>query len=226
MMAMMMTSLSLFWSRNVKNTVFLGLVCISLVLGSRSSLDPSPLLDILASEIDRANDVTALGRHDESMLDRSDDFYFDEDMLPSTYSVPYISNSTALQATDDFYFDEDMPKSTYSAPYILDSTALEATKDSSIASAIERMSSFRKLFSPFSWKGFGFVIEKSIFRWQTFGFGFKVPVTSNFPVYSQLRYLPKVGTTFALTYPYGCKFSLSASYTLGTAVYGEYYCQP
>lgn len=150
-------------------------------------------------------------------LDRSDDFYLETfaNAAP-THRTILGSTNAAFRADDTFYDAVDYESA--SASYLVHKrhNATNLLRTSKLGK-----SRLFKAFRVFSWKGFGLSFEKSVIQWNAFGAGVRVPVSSNFPEWDKNANLPKLSTTFGLNYPYGCKISVSASFPLGTAMYGE-----
>ena len=70
------------------------------------------------------------------------------------------------------------------------------------------------MFRVFSFKGVGLSFVKSAVKWNSFGFGFRVPVTPHFPEYDRLLHLPRISTFAGISYPLDYRFSVSASFPL------------
>lgn len=82
--------------------------------------------------------------------------------------------------------------------------------------------SISNLFNAFAFKGIGIFFLKSLVNIRAFGFGFKLPITTNFPKYDSIVSLPRIGTGFAVSFPLDLKCSVSASFPLHTILYGWY----
>lgn len=93
------------------------------------------------------------------------------------------------------------------------SQALESTSGSkSQVSALQRaLKRHSNVFRNFAFRGLGFSISKSILDYYTVGFGVKIPLSANFPVYDSLIYLPRVGMFIGINYPLSFRISLSFS---------------
>lgn len=150
-------------------------------------------------------------------LDRSDDFYL-ETFTNAVSTIGAVSGSSTAPPHDDDIFYEAVDYESAAASYLVQQRH-NATNP--LRTAKRGKSPLLKIFRVFSWKGFGLSFEKSVIQWNAFGAGIRVPVSSNFPEWDKNAGLPKLSTTFGLNYPYGCKMSISASFPLGTAIYGE-----
>lgn len=74
----------------------------------------------------------------------------------------------------------------------------------------------------FAFKGLGLSISKSLRTAKTFGISIKLPITSHFPIYDKLKYLPRFGSSFGVNwFPFDYKCTLSMSLPFMTAAYGE-----
>ena len=82
-----------------------------------------------------------------------------------------------------------------------------------------RVKKFLSLFQIFSFKGLGYSMSKSMRDWDGVGFGIKIPLTSNFPVYDSLVHLPRLNLFAGVNYPYALRSSLSISLPLHTVLY-------
>lgn len=196
--------------------LFAALLCIGTVSGGSSAL-----LSIYGGSISIKN-ASSDGLHNSadkrSNFDTSDDFYletFPETAAPASKVDEGFVKSMLLN--DDVFYDavdyesaSAISKSIGSVRNIVSTQRTQQPK-----------SSFLKVFKVFAWKGFGLSFEKSVIQWNAFGAGIRVPVSSNFPEWDRNSALPKLSTTFGLNYPYGCKMSLSVSFPLGIAIYGE-----
>jgi hypothetical protein len=150
-------------------------------------------------------------------LDRSDDFYLETFTNAAPLPGTATGSTNAALLGDDIYY-EAVDYESASASYLVQQRH-NATNQ--LNTAKRGNSRLFKVFRVFSWKGFGLSFEKSVIQWNAFGAGIRVPVSSNFPEWDKNANLPKLSTTFGLNYPYGCKMSISASFPLGTAMYGE-----
>lgn len=80
---------------------------------------------------------------------------------------------------------------------------------------------FQKLFSNFIFKGVGFSFSKSLLSLPTSDFGVRIPVTSHFPKYDRLSYLPRIATLVGCSsYPFQLRWSITASLPLYSTLYG------
>ena len=66
-----------------------------------------------------------------------------------------------------------------------------------------------KMFSKFKFKGFALSFIKSATELKSLGFGVKIPVTPNFPIYDSFIYLPRIVSMISLNYPYCWKLSFT-----------------
>jgi hypothetical protein len=83
---------------------------------------------------------------------------------------------------------------------------------------------FLKLFSVFQFKGFGFMLAKSLMNWRSFGVGVRIPVTANFPKYDQQVYLPRINSLVGCSYPFHVRWTVSVSIPLQVLLFCAYRC--
>lgn len=85
--------------------------------------------------------------------------------------------------------------------------------------SVSSIKTFVSLFQTFAFKGIGFTFMKSILNLQSFGFGFKIPVTAHFPDYDCMVHFPKVATIVGCSFPWQLRCAVSCSVPVQTLVY-------
>eukprot|EP01038_Epipyxis_sp_PR26KG_P005691 gene5691-7857_t len=97
------------------------------------------------------------------------------------------------------------------------------TSSKSMKSAPTRKK-FHTLFKKFTFKkGITLSFAKSMVKFNTFGFGIKLPITSHFPSYEKMIYYPKISTFIGLFYPLCFRISLSISLPYQVIIYSILY---
>jgi hypothetical protein len=71
-----------------------------------------------------------------------------------------------------------------------------------------------KVFNKFKFKGFALSFIKSATELKALGFGVKIPITPNFPIYDSMIYLPRVVALVSLNYPFCWKLSFTINVPL------------
>lgn len=78
----------------------------------------------------------------------------------------------------------------------------------------------RHLFQQFAFKGFGLTATKSFLNLHGCSVGILIPITSNFPLYDRIVYLPKLGSILSVSYPWNLRLSFSLSLPVQVVWYG------
>jgi hypothetical protein len=172
----------------------------------------------------------------EIIEDEDSDSDFEVD---AKISMPPISVRNILLEDDDDYAGEEEvanntslvvpPESMNQVPVNTKPVeAIAVLKASTMLSSPTKKptgtNSLRRLFSRFSFKGFGLALEKSTMQWNSIGLGFRLPITPNFPEYDKNVALPRVGLFVGCFYPNDYKLTVAASFTVGTVVLGNLLC--
>lgn len=153
----------------------------------------------------------------KSSFDRNDS----DSTLNKSYqtSVDIGVNKAKSQLLPMLIMDEDITTNNYTRTRNSSSEIYLKKKQSTVVSILSDKipPSVKKLFRVFVFKGYGISIIKSTSTWNSFGFGWKVPITPNFPEYDRIVHLPRFSSSFGIFYPFDLKASMAVSFPLHAA---------